>query len=224
MKHAVIRATAALVGLLFLLGPARAASQSPLTRTSPETLEGAQRAARQALSAFAQLVTPRNAVEMGFEKPEEVRSATIGSPLPEFLIRLDELRSYAPGSNPGRLLQATGLYLFPVLVGDQVRSSLTIQYEKGEYRAVAFGAPDFIRRASRARTGTSGAESRSRAAVVRVPALNVFFVAYEEAGKLLLAPLLDDPRFEFKAGEPIPAEKALERLLPAAKEHTGMPT
>jgi hypothetical protein len=220
-----MRIAACSIGLLLSLAAADAAAQAPLARASAETLEGARRAARDALGTFAQLVTPRNARDMGFEKPEEVRSATVGAPLPEYQIRLDELQGYAAGTNPGRLLHESGLYLFPVLVGEQVRSSLSIQHERGAFKAVAFGAPAFMRRASDVVARIpDAAERRAQAVLVRVPALNVFFVAYQDGEKLLFASVLDDPRFDLKAGEPLPAEKVLERLVPAAKEHKGLPS
>jgi hypothetical protein len=219
-----MRIAACSIGLLWSLTVTDAAAQTPPARASAETLEGAQRAAREALSTFAQLVTPRNAQDMGFEKPDQVRSATVGVPLPEFQIRLDDLQGYATGTNPGRLLHETGLFLFPVLVAEQVRSSLTIQHERGGYKAVAFGAPGFIRSTSRVIGGIAGAGERRDFFLVRIPALNVFFVAYPDGGKLVFASVLDDPRFDLKSGEPLPAEKALERLVPAAREHKGLPS
>lgn len=224
MKSAIMRTAACTLGLLLSLGAADAAAQTPPARASSEALEGARRSAREALSTFAQLVTPRNALEMGFEKPDDVRSATVGAPLPEFQIRLDDLKGYAAGTNPGRLLHESGLFLFPVLVGEQVRSSLTIQHERGAFKAVAFGAPGFMRQTSRAVGGIGDAAERSEAFLVRIPALNVFFVGYSDGGKLLFASVLDDPRFDLKSGEPLPAEKVLERLAPAAREHKGLPS
>ncbi len=224
MKSPIVRIAVCSIGLLFSLAAATAAAQTPPARASAKTLEGARQAAREALSTFAQLVTPRNAQEMGFEKPEEARSATVGTPLPEFQIRLDELQRYATGTNPGSLLHETGLFLFPVLVGEQVRSSLTIQHERGAFKAVAFGAPAFIRQTSRVVGGIASAGERGEAFLVRIPALNVFLVAYKESGNLVFASVLDDPRFDLKSGEPLAVEKVLERLVPAAREHKGLPS
>lgn len=204
--------------LLFSLAASDAAGQAASWKPTTETLAGAERAAREAVGTFAQLVTPKNAREMGFESPEEVRTATVGAPLPEYIVQLDELRRYDAGTSPGRLLHESGLFLFPVLVGTNVRSSLTIQHERGAFRAVAFGAPAFMQRTSRALDGRPGS------VLVRVPSLNVFFVAFSEGDRLLFASVLDDTRFGLKSGEPVPAEKALERLVPAAKEHTGLPS
>jgi hypothetical protein len=224
VRSVIMRIAACSIGLLLSLAAADAAAQTPPARVSAETLEGARRAAREALSTFAQLVTPRNARDMGFEKPDEVRSATVGALLPEFQIRLDELQGYTAGTNPGGLLHESGLFLVPVLVGEQVRSSLTIQHERGAFKAVAFGAPGFILLASHVIGGIAGAAERKEAFLVRIPALNVFFVAYPDGDKLLFASVLDDPRFDLKSGEPLPAEKVLERLIPAAREHKGLPS
>ncbi len=223
MRHASMRIALCLLGLLLPLVAADA--QAPSVRVPKETLEGATRAAREALGTFTRLVTARNARDMGFETPEEVRSATVGTPLPEFLIRLDELQRFEAGADPGRLLHENGLFLFPVLVGENVRSSLSIRHDQGAFKAVAFGAPAFIRKAGEVVARIpGGADAHARAVLVRVPALNVFFVAFEEEGKLLFASVLDDARFGLKAGEPIPAAMALEHLVPAAKEHKGLPS
>ena len=214
------------IALLFSIAAADVAAQPSPVRPPAETLAGAQRAAREALNTFAQLVTPENARDMGFEKPDEVRSATVGAPLPEFQVRLDELQGYAAGANPARLLHETELFLFPVLVGERVRSSLTIQHERGSFKAVAFGAPRFMRHASEVVAKIPGAAERrgESAFLVRIPALNVFFVAFRDGDRLLFASVLDDSRFDLKSGEPVPAEKVLERLVPAAKEHKGLPS
>ena len=59
---------------------------------------------------------------------------------------------------------------------------------------------------------------------VRIPAMNLVFLGTRTEEGLLLTPVLDDPSYGFERGGTLPAEKALEAIVPAASEHKGLPT
>jgi len=59
--------------------------------------------------------------------------------------------------------------------------------------------------------------------VVHVPAMKSYFVADRVEGKLLLTPVMDDPRTKLRAGETLPADVVFLQLKAASEGHNGLP-
>ena len=112
----------ALAGVLLVPG----AHAQPLKHDA-EAMRGATSAAQIGLASFAQIVTTENFRAMGFASPGEVRSAGLGVPRPEFLVRLDDLRKFQRGTDASTLLHASGRVTFPVRVADATRSSVVVE-------------------------------------------------------------------------------------------------
>jgi hypothetical protein len=183
--------------------------------------EGADKVAATALQTFQGLVTRDNFRQMGFDKPEDVRAARLDRPLRQFQVPLDRLRSYAPGSDPAGLLTGGDSLLYPILVGTEVKSSIVLEGGPTGWRASSFGGPRFARFVAAARTqGGAGAGEF----VVRVPALNLFFLGQRSGSDLVLVPLLDDARLPLKTGARVPAKEVFDRLVPLARAHNDLPT
>lgn len=191
------------------------------------TMREATAEAERALQSLTRLVTKDNQRQMGFESLEEVRAAKLGLPVHEFFIRLDELQKYEPGQDPAKLLRGTGQVTFPVVVQERTRSSVTLRRLDNRWEAAAFGAPSYTRLLEETRTQLAKGDGRSPAEYfeVKIPALNLSFLGSRAGdGRLLLAPLLDTPRFGFRKGVAQPAEEVLKAVLAAAREHNGLPT
>jgi hypothetical protein len=60
--------------------------------------------------------------------------------------------------------------------------------------------------------------------LVRVPALNIEFVAYHDTSGLQLTPITDLEAAGLKAGQTLPASRVFELLVPLARQHNGLPT
>lgn len=198
------------------------AQTAPERPAPPEAVK----AAEQALGTLALLVTKENRQQMGFDSVEEVRAATLGVPLPEFMVRLDELQKFHEGEDPSRLLHSTGRLTFPVLVQGRTRSSVTLGRGEKGWEAVSYGGPNYIRLLAEERGRLMEKEGRSADEYleVRVPALNLSFLGARKEGRLFLTPLFEDPRFPLKKGATLPAEEVFKAIQPAAREHTGLPS
>ncbi len=189
------------------------------------SLREIQAVADSSLVTFARLVTQQNYKQMGFASREEVRTAKLGAPIQDFMVRLDALEKYEPTTRAEQLLTATNQVVVPVLVGAQVRSSITLSNVRARWRAASFGGPNYVKLV------TTGVNESSRSTglppssyfVVRIPALTLFFVGYRSGGDLMLVPLVDDRSLEFRAGVPMKAEKVFTALVPRAKAHNGLP-
>ena len=206
------------IALLLPASQARAqGAAAPFNETQP--------VAQKALKTFSRLVTKENYKRMGFEDPEEVRTATLGAPLQDFIVRLDKLKSYTPGGRLDELLTATDLVIYPVLVKDQVRSSITISKSGESWQAVSFGGPNFIKLISGTLKENTKATRLDSSAyqVIRVPSLNLFFLGFRLNNELMFVPVTDNARLKFSAGAGMKAENVFSALLPEAKAHNGLP-
>ncbi|HEX5758339.1 MAG TPA: hypothetical protein VF121_04035 [Thermoanaerobaculia bacterium] len=215
-----------LLSFLLCASCAAAATAQRPTVYGDDERKSAAAVAGEALQTFGRLVNERNYAELGFVSPDEPRSATLGEPIQEFMIRLDRLREYGSGQDTAGILTATDRLTYPVLVGEETRSSLTVGGGERGWAALSFGAPKYSRLLTEVRDRLSREEKRPAADYfeVRVPALNVSFVARQAGQSLALTPILDDPRFGFVRGQTLPAERALAAMQQAAREHNGLPT
>ncbi|MBZ5614664.1 MAG: hypothetical protein LAO23_11695 [Acidobacteriia bacterium] len=199
--------------------------QGQETKDPGQLLAKAQPVASKSLAQFRQLITEQNYERMGFKSMQEVQSSSLGSPLQVFKVRLDELQKYTTDTNPDKLIHGGDEFLYPVLFENQVRSSVLVADVAGTWKAVSFGKSDSTKVITtvRDRALPQGAAVTSRF-LVQIPALNLSFIAYRAAEKLMLTPLFDDSRFNFKVEQSLPADEVFKRILPAAKEHSGLPS
>jgi hypothetical protein len=184
-----------------------------------------QEAAIRALETFKGLVTAQNYKAMGFESEDEVRTATLGEPLPVYHIRLDQLREYQPNIDPNKLLTDVGQMMYPVLAKEQVRSSLVIARAGDSWKEARYGGPNLGRALARVRAAHMATYQQPFTSyrVVQIPGLNVYFLGRRVDNKLVLIPVLDDARYNLKAGVAMPAEEVLRIMAEAAKKYNGLP-
>lgn len=201
--------------------PANQNNQAPTDRAGDP-----RAAATEGLQSFRSLVDDQNFRDLGFESKDEISSATLGDPVSVYLVRLDQLREFQPEADPHKLITATTEMIYPVMVKDQARSSITLTQEGGKWVAAGFGGAKLIRQLAKVRANLGASESTPGKPdmFVKVPALNVYFVArpnQSPGGELTLTPLTDQPDYRMKEGGGIPAKEAFSALVPAAKLHDG---
>ncbi len=220
------RTNAIVIVSLLLIGPGASIVQAQYTSLREDQREAAVVAARTGLRTFAALVNSKNFQAMGFDSAEQVQSATLGTPSQEFMIRLDELQRYKPGTDVSTLLHPTGRVTFPVVVGDRARSSMVVQLAEQRWQVVSYGAPRYIGMLTRVRERLAAQDRRPATDYfeVRAPALNVVLLGQMDRGRIMLTPVLDDPRLGLKSGERMPSERVMETLAAAAREHNGLPS
>lgn len=114
---------------------------------------------------------------------------------------------------------------YPVLAGGQIRSSITVGAVAKGWEATSYGSPNQAKLLSLTRAANIEAVKLPAAAyfVVEVPGLKLMFVGHRAEGRVLLTPVLDDAGFQFRAGQPISADKVFVRIQVAAKSHRDFP-
>lgn len=186
--------------------------------SAPGSSDTAEQAAAQSLEILRTLVTQENFESFGFMAPGDVSTAELGSPLPVFHVRLDTLQAYKPGeTDPDSLLVELNKRIYPVTVGDDIRSAVTVEQSASGWTGTEFGGVNFVSAAEQYRRAESDF-------IVQVPALNLYFVAERSDAGLMLTPLVDDARFDLKAGEPVAADALFTTILPAAQAAEDLPS
>lgn len=199
--------------LLFMLGCQKSA-ESPQP-PSPQP----QEAATSAIGVLQKLVTTQNFKSLGFDSADQVKQAQLGQPLAVFDMGLDQVKAYKTGTDPNTLLVQSARTIYPVTVDGQVKSSITITHKESGYQPSSFGNAEIIKSLSRYRLN----QAEGSDFVVRVPAFNMYYLGRRVANRLLLIPIIDDPRLKLKPGEAVDADIVLEQLVPLANAYNGLP-
>jgi len=208
-----------LVTLLFLILP-QAYAQNMLVE-----IENVHPVAKQAMITLDKLTNEQNNQVMGFENLEEVNKIKLGAPIQIFNIRLDELLKYDSDNDPAMILSGGQNYIYPVMIGNEVRTSIELDKIQNEWQATKFGGTNSIKLLTKIRSqieDTTGLDITAFFSVT-IPSLNLYFIAHKIDGKLFLTPILDDYGFNIKAGIPMSAKSVLESILPVARKHDGEP-
>jgi hypothetical protein len=184
--------------------------------SQPRPSNSQQTAAQHGLATLRQVVNAGNYAALGFESVDEVRQATLGEPLQVYQVRLDALRAFNEQTNPETLLVDIRRDLYPVKVGDRVATSIFVTGAREGWRASELGNAAVARLVSRYRHGAGDF-------VVHVPAMKSYFVADRVEGKLMLTPVMDDPRTKLRAGETLPADVVFLQLQRASEGYNGLP-
>ena len=175
-----------------------------------------QQAAGDALGVLQKLVNDQNYKAMGFDSADEVKQAQLAQPLTVYNIGLEQLKGYKTGANPDSLLTKNSETIYPVTVNGQVKSSVSVVQKSGGYEPSSFGNAAIVK-------SLAGYRQSESDFVVRVPAFNMYFLGRRVENRLLLIPIVEDPRLKVRAGEPVPAETVLEQLVPIANSYNGLP-
>jgi hypothetical protein len=185
-------------------------------QAEPSASQDAQTSATQGLETLKQMVNANNYQGMGFNSVQDAAAVTLGEPLPIYRIGLDQLKVFKRGDDPQKLLADDKRILYPVLVNGQATSSISVEAKNDGWRATDFGNANLMKAIARVQPAKGDF-------FVQIPALKVYFVGHIADNTLILTPTLDDPRFQFAAGKPLPADVALLAIQPTAQTYNGLP-
>jgi hypothetical protein len=184
---------------------------------APPPTGDAQQAASNALVTLQKMVTEQNYKTLGFTSPDEVKSAMLAQPLAQYNIGLDRLKGYQAGQDANTLLTASSETIYPVTVGGQVRSSVTVVKKGTGYTTASFGNTTIVKGLSRYRANTP------EGFAVRIPVFGMYFLGNRVENRLMLTPVYEDSRLPFRAGAAVPAEDVLKAIIPLAQAYNGLP-
>ncbi len=211
--------------LISLVGLTTARGQGTAQTGEQRDLSQTKEAATRGLTTLQELGKRTNFKQMGFQSADQIGHAKLGEPFSVFMVELQDLRAYQPGSDANRLLKPIDKVIYPVSADDQVRTSIVLQKGKEGWKTSDFGGANFARLATKARDESEKANNLAPGAyfVVQVPALNAYFLGYRQDGNLMLISLIDDSDLQLKAGTPLPAAQVFDQLRPVAEKYNGLP-
>jgi hypothetical protein len=175
-----------------------------------------QEAATNALGVLQKLVNEQNYKNMGFQSLDEVKQAQLGQPIAVYNLGLDKLKSYQAGEDPNSLLTPSAETIYPVTVSGGVRTGVTIVHKEQGYEPSSFGNADIVKR-------LSGYRQNESDFAVRIPAFNMYFIARRVETRVVLVPIVSDPRLKVQAGEATPLEVVVDQLRPYVNSYNGLP-
>lgn len=123
---------------------------------------------------------------MGFESRAEVSAATLGTPIPVFLVQIDSVKNLAKGAKPDSQFIDIRRWYFPLMVNGQVRSSIVVEQYPYGYVAVSFGDAPLIK-------GIAEVSNKLLALfpgtpiLVQIPAMSLFIVGVGSPGSTLMS-------------------------------------
>lgn len=210
--------------------------RGPMSSSTPATsaqnqMKGHDEAARKALETLPGLVTAENFSAMGFTSVEEARTATLGTPTPLRTVSYNKLLEYQPGAPLAQLFDGPDQFVYPVMVGQAVRTSIVVaQQPEGwrigtvgdRYLAGLLGQPTQAPAAPTATasptpTPTSDAVSQ-KVELISIPGISVDLISFTEGDQRMLQPVNDLPEAKLVKGRAVREQDALVALSTYARE------
>lgn len=175
-----------------------------------------QEAATNAVSLLQKLVNEQNYKSLGFETLDEGKQAQLGEPMAVYYLGLERMKSYQAGDNAKALLTPSSEMIYPVTVGGDVRTGVTIVQKEQGYESSSFGNADIVKR-------LAGYRQSAKEFAVHIPAFNLYFVGRSVNSHVLLVPIANNPRLKAQAGEATPLEVVVGQLRPYVDSYDGRP-
>jgi hypothetical protein len=168
--------------------------------------------ARKGLDALSQLVTDANFSSLGFQTKTEVQRATLGKPVARHFVGYDRLLKASPNVAFATLLETQEQAVYPVLVGDAIRTSILLTRTARGWQISSIGDASLGRLLQHA--GPVGAANIQ---LVSVPGLNLDFVGVGQGASMQLIPALDYPEVKLVRERRVKANEFVPVLVAYAK-------
>lgn len=173
-------------------------------------------AAVNAVDQLRSLVNAQNYKGLGFQSVDEVAQAQLGQPFQVYSIGLEALKNYQTGQNASSLLTPSAETIYPVIVGGDVRTGVTIVHKELGYESSSFGNADIVKRLVAYRQSPGDF-------AVHIPAFNLYFLGRRIDSRVMLSPIANNPRLKSQAGKATPLEAVVEQLRPYVESYDGRP-
>lgn len=148
-----------------------------------------QRAANEALDLLKGVVDEETYRDAGFDSLEQASRAELGTPIEVYVVGLDQLKGWSERDDANALILKNKSVeaVYPVMIGNQVKSTVSIFKTEGGYRPATFGDAEIANALARYR--------RSDAAfIVRVPVAGTYFIGQKSDNEVYLTPVYEMAR------------------------------
>jgi hypothetical protein len=187
-----------------------------LVTVQPEVTQRAARSLDQIRTAPPELIRA-----LGFQSAAEAKTAQLGTPLREYSVPLNGLRTYSASAAPEGLLTGGTTLFYPVVANGVIRSSVRISAMPGAApKLVSIGDTGTASRLQQIESLGPQLRKAGGASIpaVRVPALGLYFVARKGTAGLEIASTFDVPMMNLQRGVYESASAVFARLVPFARQ------
>jgi hypothetical protein len=154
---------------------------------------------------------------------EDAAQSTRGPKLKVYMLGLDKLKSFKSGGNAKKILVDTKETVFPIYVGKELRTSISIRKGEGGWKNASMGGTEIQLlepiRNTHSRINNIDAKFYF---IVRVPAMYLSFLGYGKGKTLYLIPTRKHPELDFPVGKSVPAEDVYMKIQPLEAKYRNV--
>jgi hypothetical protein len=141
---------AVFAGLLFFavsVAPCRQSSKGApaaggLAMLGAQPAPGVREAAQRDLGRFLAAIPPASLGALNFSSPNELATATLGSPFQLFTLQKADLQRLGPQAPVSELLRPTAIWFFPVVAAGRYRTVFKVDMTEGGWAGTGIGNSD----------------------------------------------------------------------------------
>ncbi len=159
---------------------------------------------------------------LGLTEDEAAKTAR-GAKLKVYILGLDKLKDFKSGDKPKKILIDTKEIVYPLYVGNVLKSSLSIRKRSGGWKDASMGGTE-IHSLEPVRTAHAKANNIKVKSyfIVRVPAMYLSFLGYDKGSDLYLIPTHKHPDVELEIGKSIPAADVYIKIKPLVAKYQNV--
>jgi len=175
-----------------VVASAQASAQDDSTTPRPISHSDHLGAAQAAMRQLAELVGRNSTRNRGFQSPDEVASASPGTPLPVYQVAMNELAAFKSDRDPRAILVDRHEVVYPIMLDGEARTVMVVrQQAAGQWVVEEIGHIYLAQVAHKHRSLLSKQHhvAEDNFYLVRIPELGYDFLASEERGSILLTAL-----------------------------------
>lgn len=167
---------------------------------------------------------PKQLLEMINLTEEEAAQTTRGEKLKVYEISFIKLGKFKAGDNAKSLLIHNNEIVYPIYVGNELKTALSVRKIKNEWQTASMGSGDikFLEKVRKEHSQANNINIKSYY-IVRINSLYMSFLGYDKGSEMYLIPTHESQDIRLEIGKEIPADELfikLQSLLTDEQRHT----
>jgi hypothetical protein len=167
---------------------------------------------------------PKQLLEMINLTEEEAAQSTRGEKLKVYEISFIKLEKFKAGDNAKALLIHNNEIVYPIYVGNELKTALSVRKVKNEWQTASMGSGEiqFLEKIRKEHAQANKLNLKSYY-IVRVNSLYMSFLGYDKGNEMVLIPTHESQDPQLIVGKEMPADEVfirLQDLLTDDQRHT----
>lgn len=185
-----------------------------------KTFKDAKAAAADGINLLKTMVTGENYESMGFSKPlDEKVQLELDEPFHVFYVHHDALKKHVHGFSAQKLLVNHNELRYPILINNEVVSSIVVSCENSGWVVQSLGDSNIIKDLAEVRDvhAKKSGIHHTKYFIAHIPSLYHMFIAHEdEDNNLMFTHVHDNDKYDFVKHGTQPAAEVIEAIQPDA--------